>query len=83
MFVEVEGAEASGRPITRSWHLLAEGDDGPLIPSMAVEGIVRRLLDGQRPDPGARAAVRDLELEDYDRLFARRMIHTGFRNDAA
>jgi hypothetical protein len=45
---------------------------------MAIEGIVRRLLDGQRPDPGARAAVRDLELEDYDRLFARRMIHTGF-----
>jgi hypothetical protein len=80
MFVEVDGVDASGRPVTRSWHLVADGDDGPLIPSMAIEGIVRRLLDGQRPDPGARAAVRDLELEDYDRLFARRMIHTGFRS---
>ena len=80
MFVEVEGVDAAGRPVTRSWHLLAEGDDGPLIPSMAVEGLVRRLLEGQRPDPGARAAVRELELEDYDRLFARRTIHTGFRD---
>ena len=80
MFVEVEGVDAAGRPVTRSWHLLAEGDDGPLIPSMAVEGLVRRLLEGQRPDAGARAAVRELELEDYDRLFARRTIHTGFRD---
>jgi hypothetical protein len=80
MFVEVEGVDAAGRPVTRSWHLVAEGDDGPLIPSMAIESIVRRLLDGQRPDPGARSAARDLELEDYDRLFARRMIHTGFRD---
>ncbi|HEY4167785.1 MAG TPA: saccharopine dehydrogenase NADP-binding domain-containing protein [Reyranella sp.] len=80
MFVEVDGVDGVERMVTCSWHLLAEGDDGPLIPSMAVEGIVRRLLDGQRPDPGARAAVRELELEDYDRLFARRMIHTGFRN---
>jgi hypothetical protein len=79
MFVEVDGVDAAGLPVTRSWHLVAEGDDGPLIPSMAVEGIVRGLLDGRRPAPGARAAVRELELEDYDRLFARRMIHTGFR----
>lgn len=77
MFVEVEGVDAAGQPVTRSWHLEAEGDDGPLIPSMAIEGIVRRLLDGQRPDAGARAAARELELEDYDRLFARRSIHTG------
>jgi hypothetical protein len=83
MFVEVEGVDVAERPVTRSWHLLAEGDDGPLIPSMAVEGIVRRLLDGQRPDPGARAAVHELELEDYDKLFARRMIQTGFRDEAA
>jgi hypothetical protein len=66
MFVEVEGADAAGQPVTRSWHLIAEGDDGPLIPSMAIEGIVRHLLDGRRPDPGARSGAGDLELEDYD-----------------
>jgi hypothetical protein len=81
MFVEIEGADAAGRSVTRSWHLLAEGDDGPLIPSMAVEAIVRRMLKGQRPAAGARAAVRDLELEDYDRLFACRTIKTGVRDE--
>src|SRR4029077_20644706 len=31
---------------------------------------------------GARAAVRDLDLEDYERLFAERRICTGIRDDA-
>lgn len=78
MFVRARGV-AGGEPVERSWHLLAEGDDGPFIPSMAIEAIVRKLLVGIRPDPGARSAVRALELTDYDRLFADRSIHTGFR----
>ena len=82
MFVEVEGVDAAGVPAKSSWHLLAEGDDGPLVPSMAVEAIIRKALDGQPPMPGARASVRDLEFEDYERLFERRTIYTGIRNDA-
>jgi hypothetical protein len=82
MFVEAEGVDAAGAPLKRSWHLLAEGDDGPLIPSMAVEAIVRRSLAGRAASPGARAAVRDLELEDYEGLFAGRAIHTGIRDEA-
>lgn len=81
MFVEVDCVDAEGRPSKRSWHLLAEGDDGPLIPSMAVEAIVRKALDGRMPAPGARAAVRDVELADYEALFAGKTIHTGFRGD--
>ena len=79
MFVEIEG-DLDGRPITRSWHMIAEGDDGPMIPSMAIEGIVRRHLDGRSPAPGARAATRDLELSDYDTLFAARDIRAGTRS---
>lgn len=37
MFVAVEGQDKNGVRLTRSWHLLAEGDDGPFIPSMAIE----------------------------------------------
>ena len=81
MFVEVEGVDETGAPRKRSWHLLAEGDDGPFIPSMAVEALVRRVLDGRPPLPGARAATRDLELADYEKLFAGRAIHTGVRDD--
>jgi hypothetical protein len=80
MFVEVEGAGETGAPRKRSWHLLAEGDDGPFIPSMAVEALVRRALDGQPPSPGARAAGRDLELADYEKLFVGRAIYTGVRD---
>ena len=82
MFVEIVGQDGSAAPMKRSWHLLAEGDDGPLIPSMAVEAIVARILSNQAPAPGARAATRDLELEDYDALFRGRTIHTGVRDDA-
>ena len=50
---------------------------------MAVEALVRKTLDGQAPAPGARAAVRDLELDDYEALFASKTIYTGFRDDTA
>ena len=78
MFVEIAG-EVEGRPVTRTWHMLAEGDDGPKIPSMAIEGIVRKMLDGGTPAPGARPATQDLSLDDYRRLFARRDIREGTR----
>jgi len=79
MFVAVTGADKEGARIECSWHLLAEGDDGPLIPSMACEAIIRGCLDGGRPAPGARPATNDLELDDYETLFARRAIYTGVR----
>lgn len=80
MFVRARGI-ADGTPVERSWHLLAEGDDGPYIPSMAIEAIVRKLLSGIRPEDGARSAVRALDLADYDTLFAGRSIFTGFREE--
>ena len=81
MFVEVKGTARTGEPLIRSWHLLAEGDDGPLIPSMAVAAIIRKTLGGQPPVAGARDASRDLELDDYEPLFASRRIVTGLRDD--
>ncbi len=84
MFIAVEGTGTDGLPMTRAWHLLAEGEDGPLIPSMAAEAIIRHCLAGKLPQPGARAAATDLELEDYEALFAHRRIFTGvWQSDAA
>jgi hypothetical protein len=82
MIVSVRG-RADGQDVVRSWHLLAEGDDGPLIPSMAIEALIRKRLRGERPGPGARSAVRALELDDYEALFAHRAISFGFRDDTA
>ncbi|KGB55265.1 DUF4166 domain-containing protein [Sphingopyxis sp. SE2] len=80
MFVHARGI-ADGRAVERSWHLLAEGDDGPYIPSMAIEAIVRKWLAGNRPPAGARSSVDALTLADYDALFDGRSIHTGFRSE--
>lgn len=79
MFVEVRGRSGGGDEIVREWHLLAEGNDGPLIPCMAVEAIVRKALAGNAPAPGARTAIHDVELADYKALFAQRTIFTGER----
>jgi hypothetical protein len=80
MFIRARGL-VNGVERTRSWHLLAEGDDGPFIPSMAIEAIIRKLMADIRPAPGARPATNALELSDYEPLFRGRSIFTGFRND--
>jgi hypothetical protein len=76
MVVEVSGRKA-GRRVTRRWMLIAEGDDGPFIPAMAAAAVLRRMAAGQGPAPGARAATQELELADFEPLFAARAIATG------
>jgi hypothetical protein len=83
MFVAATGEDAERRPVRRSWHLVAEGDDGPFIPSMAAEALIRKMLDGERPEPGARTSVADLDLADFEAAFARRAIRCGVREEIA
>lgn len=82
MIVSILGRTHDDRLVQRQWHMIAEGKDGPQIPSMAVPALVERFVAGDPPAPGARPAVAELELADYDRLFARRQIRTGFTGDA-
>ena len=79
MFVEVIGITKDDREMTRAWHLLAEGNDGPYIPCMALQAVIKRILAGNRPAAGARSAATDLELDDYRSLFEQRAIITGQR----
>jgi hypothetical protein len=83
MFVSVEGINRDGEKIERSWHLLAEGGDGPLIPSMAVQALVLQCLAGKTPSAGARAATQELEVADYEAIFKRCTIYTGQRESKA
>jgi hypothetical protein len=78
MYVVVSGEGAEG-PLVREWHLLAHGDDGPLIPSMGAQAVICNVLDGQSPPAGARTAIPDVHLGDYQKLFAQRTIFTGTR----
>ncbi len=80
MFVSAHGMRGE-LPVKQSWHLLAEGDDGPYIPSMAIEAIIRIGLLGDWPEYGARPGTHALELADYEKLFRSRTISTGFREE--
>jgi hypothetical protein len=82
MFIDVEGVDRAGVRARRSWHLVAEGDAGPLIPSMACEAIIRQCVVGTRPAAGARAATHELEVADYEPLLTRNAIVTGRRSVA-
>ena len=79
MFVEVTAKTGDGQTVTRAWHLLAEGNDGTFIPSMAIETLIRRWVDGAPPKYGARVATREIELADYEKLFVNRRIYAGHR----
>jgi hypothetical protein len=82
MFITVCGLDGDGREAVQQWQLLAEGDDGPLIPCMAIEALVRKTLAGHAPAPGARSALHDVDLADYETLFAHRTIFTATRERA-
>ena len=84
MLVEIEGADADGAPARRSWHMLAEGDDGPLIPAMAVAAIVRQANSpaNVRRRPRERC-LNELELSDYTEMFQPYAIRCGVRDEAA
>lgn len=81
MFVALDGLDAHGKPLRLSWHLLAEGNDGPSIPSMAIAALVRRCLAERRPAAGARAPLAELDLADFEAQFARLDIVAGQRID--
>ena len=80
LFLECHGRDANGHQLQRSWHLLAEGSVGPLTPALACVAIIQRLLAGDTPPAGARPAHLDLELEDFEPLFADLGVQTGERN---
>ena len=52
MFVAITGRDSGGQSFARSWHMVAEGVDGPLIPSMACAAIIRRVADRNRRGKG-------------------------------
>lgn len=81
MVIEATGEDKSGQATKISWHLTAEGDDGPLIPAMPAAVIIRKALAGVFPSPGARAAINEVSLKDYQSIFKSLRITDGFRSN--
>jgi hypothetical protein len=81
MFVLIDGLDKDGKQVERSWHLVAEGNDGPFIPSMGVTALIKNILSGKKPLNGARPGTQDVELEDYEAIFQTKKIYTGQREN--
>jgi hypothetical protein len=82
MFVLIHGLDQDGKQVERSWHLVAEGNDGPFIPSMGVTALIKNILAGKKPLSGARPGTQDVELEDYETIFETKNIYMGQRENS-
>jgi hypothetical protein len=74
MHVAARGLDADGRPVQRTWTLVATHGDGPWVPVLAAAALVRRLAAGRGPAAGARPCVGELTLADFERELGDRHI---------
>lgn len=78
MLVEAEGLDGEGRPIRGRWSLVAEGGDGPYVPTLPALATLRALAEGRLAcRPGASACVGVLPLEAIEAEFRPRRIGSG------
>ena len=68
--------EVTGQGTMRRWTLIAEHGDGPEIPVLAAQLLARKLA-ANRLALGARDASWELELSEFEPLFAQLAIKTG------
>lgn len=64
MFVALEGTGLDGRPLTLTWHLVAEHNDGPYVPCGAAVALVRKLARENALPAGAMPCVGLLGVEE-------------------
>lgn len=74
---------ASSEAGEASWHLVAEGDHGPLIPTLPVVALVRNMLRGNIPLPGTYSGDEIIGLSDLAPEFETLDISYGLQCDGA
>lgn len=83
MTVEAQGIDSDGRPIRRTWTLVAEDGDGPFVPTLPALAMVKALADGHLRRPGAQACVGLLDLAAIEAEFRRFRIATRIETEQA
>jgi len=66
-----------------SWHLIAEGDDGPRIPALPVVSLIRKMLRGDVMKTGAYSGDQIIGLTDLAPEFKKLAITYGIQFDSA
>jgi len=82
MYMDVKGVDAEGNGLRQQWNLIASDGDGPFIPILATEILVRRWVS-KRPEAGARSAAGEIKLSEFETLFADLSIKSEFLNAMA
>lgn len=81
MYVRMSGIGKNGEDITRRWQLIAQDNDGIHIPCLAAVALCRKLVDSDVIDPGARACVGLLSLDEYLAELKGLLIQVSFESD--
>lgn len=65
MFVAMEGIGRDGKPLRRTWNILAARNHGPHIPCGASIALAKKLASGEALPKGAMPCVGLLSVDDY------------------
>lgn len=65
MYIDVKGLGSDGKPLSMTAQLTANNDKGPEIPSCAAVALVAKVVQGDCPEPGARACVGEISVDEY------------------
>ncbi|MDQ0122942.1 hypothetical protein J2W17_001889 [Pseudomonas lini] len=65
MYIDVKGLGSDGKPLSMTAQLTANNDKGPEIPSCAAVALMSKVVQGYCPEPGARACVGEISVEEY------------------
>lgn len=65
MFIKISGAGLDGHPYNHRWEIEARDDKGPTIPSSGCVALTRMHMAGIAVEPGARACVGVIPMEQY------------------
>lgn len=80
MLVELRGSSLEGLPARVRWELVAEGNHGPEVPTMAAVLLALKIARGEPIEPSARACVGMLSLREFESEFGRWNIRTTIRH---
>ena len=66
MQIELSGRDQAGKKKTIKWTLVAENGIGPYIPTMSALILVKKLMNNELTDRGAKACLGMYTLDDFD-----------------
>ena len=77
MFMLIKGEDKAGADTSLQWNLIASEGDGPFIPILATEILIRRWLKA-KPKFGARSAASEITLAEFESVFKSLAIKSEF-----